>query len=197
MTNKGWYAINPNNQQTNNPRQHYSFICIQLNASKYSYVSLTVQLNISHLLYTVIWSNSSISNNSIQYKPFVCTYFKCQTVLLDPQVGPYHVAPLRTRVYMGAMAIKGYSEFPKFPKLESNHKMFNVISGYSVVVVVDGSVTVLQNFSVCILQTQPTGLAIRSNNVKAKIDKTHDSKYRLCDDKYEIVYQIRRCCKNV
>ena len=33
----------------NNSIQHYLFVCIQLNGSKYSYASLTIQLNISHL----------------------------------------------------------------------------------------------------------------------------------------------------
>ena len=37
----------------------------KLNRSKYCYVSLTIQLNISHYLHTVKWSNSSISNYSI------------------------------------------------------------------------------------------------------------------------------------
>ena len=32
-----------------NSIQHYSFICAQLNGSKYCYVSLTIQLNLSHL----------------------------------------------------------------------------------------------------------------------------------------------------
>ena len=34
-------------------------------------------------LHTVNWSNSSISDNSIYHKSFVCTQFKCQTVLFD------------------------------------------------------------------------------------------------------------------
>ena len=34
---------------TNIPIQHYSFIRTLLNAFKYCYVSLTIQLNISHL----------------------------------------------------------------------------------------------------------------------------------------------------
>ena len=34
-------------------------------------------------LHTVKWSNSSISNNSIEHKSFVCTQVKCQTVLFD------------------------------------------------------------------------------------------------------------------
>ena len=34
---------------TNNCIQHYSFVCTQLNDSKYYYVSLTIQLNMRHL----------------------------------------------------------------------------------------------------------------------------------------------------
>ena len=34
---------------TNNSIQKYSFVCTQLNDSKYYYLSLTIQLNISHL----------------------------------------------------------------------------------------------------------------------------------------------------
>ena len=58
-----------------------------LNGFEYCYLSLTFQLNISHF-FTHKWSNSSISNNSISYKSFVCTRFKSQTVLFDPQIGP-------------------------------------------------------------------------------------------------------------
>ena len=38
-------------------------LCSQLNGSKYFYVSLTIQLNISHL--SVKWSNSSFSKNLV------------------------------------------------------------------------------------------------------------------------------------
>ena len=34
---------------TNDSIQHYTFICTLLNGSKYCYVSLTIQLEISHL----------------------------------------------------------------------------------------------------------------------------------------------------
>ena len=62
-------------------------------------------------------SNSSISNNSILHKSFACTQFKCPTVLLDLQIGPSQVLPLRDRVDQGAMAMKGYPAFPKNPAL--------------------------------------------------------------------------------
>ena len=40
--------------------QHYSFVCTQLNCSKYCYVSTTLEMNISHLLHIVKWSNSHL-----------------------------------------------------------------------------------------------------------------------------------------
>ena len=52
-----------------------------------------------------------------KYKSFVCTRFKCQTVLFDLQIGPYQMLPLRARVDMAA---KGYSSFPKAPALLSD-----------------------------------------------------------------------------
>ena len=38
-------------------------------------------------------------------------------VLFDPKIGPYQVLPPRVRVNLGAMAMKGYSAFPKAPAL--------------------------------------------------------------------------------
>ena len=49
-------------------------------------------------------------------------YFKkFSVVLFDPLIGPYHVVPLRARVDLGAMAIKGYSAFLKAPALLKPH----------------------------------------------------------------------------
>ena len=82
----------------------------KLNGCKYFYVSLGIQLNILYL-FTVRWSNSSIQ--TIQFcMSFVCTQFKCQTVLFDPEIGPYQGLPLQARVDVGAIAMKGYSIFP-------------------------------------------------------------------------------------
>ena len=36
-------------------------------------------------------------------------------VLFDPEIGPYHVLPLRVRVDLETMSIKDYSIFPKAP----------------------------------------------------------------------------------
>ena len=43
-----WLICHETKQKSKN--QHYSFVCRQLNGFKYCYVSLTIQLNISHLL---------------------------------------------------------------------------------------------------------------------------------------------------
>ena len=42
-------------------------------------------------------------------------------VLFDPYIEPYQVLPLRARVDFGAMAIKGFSAFPKAPALLEPH----------------------------------------------------------------------------
>ena len=50
-----------------------------LNGYNHCYVSLTIQVNISHLFTHIEISNSSISNDSVLHKSFVCTEFKFQT----------------------------------------------------------------------------------------------------------------------
>ena len=60
--------------------------------------------------------------------------------------------PLRARVDLGAMAMKGYSAFPKAPALTI--RLFSVISR---TFVREGGLTPLQRCSQCILQPQPTG----------------------------------------
>ena len=77
----------------------------------------------------VKWSESSIANNSVRHKSFICTQFKCQTVLFDPKIGPYQVLPLWACVDLGAMVMKGYATFPKAPALLGvTIRWFNVIS---------------------------------------------------------------------
>ena len=45
-------------------------------------------------------------------------------VLFNPSIGPYQVLPLRDRVDLGAIAMKGYSAFPKAPAfLEPHHQI--------------------------------------------------------------------------
>ena len=41
--------------------------------------------------------------------------------LFDPLIGPYQVQLLQARMDLGALAIKGYSEFPKAPPLLEPH----------------------------------------------------------------------------
>ena len=42
-------------------------------------------------------------------------------VLFNPYIEPYQVLPFWARVDLGAMAIKGYSAFPKAPALLEPH----------------------------------------------------------------------------
>ena len=65
----------------------------KLTASKYCYVSLKIQLNISHLF-----------ANNLNVKQFYLTHI-CYYMLL------------RARVDLGAMVMNGYSAFPKAPAL--------------------------------------------------------------------------------
>ena len=57
----------------------------KLNHFNYCYVSLTIQSNISHL-FTHSWMIKQFyfKQFNLAYKSFVCTQFKCQTVLFDP-----------------------------------------------------------------------------------------------------------------
>ena len=60
---------------------------------------------------------------------FVYTQLNGQIFLFDPLMVLYLVLPLRVRVDLGAMAMYGYSIFPKTPKHEPHYQMqFTVIS---------------------------------------------------------------------
>ena len=52
---------------------------------------------------------------------FICTQFKSETVLFDPEIGPYLALPLRVRVDIEAMPVNGYSAFPKTSVLLEPH----------------------------------------------------------------------------
>ena len=45
-------------------------------------------------------------------KQFGLAYARC-LILFDPYIETYHVLPLLVRVDLGAMAMKGYSDFPQ------------------------------------------------------------------------------------
>ena len=77
----------------------------KLNSSKYCYVSEAFQLN------SYLFTHSSISNNSIYNKSFVCTQFKISNSSVRTIDRPYPVPPLRARVDLEAMAMKRYSAF--------------------------------------------------------------------------------------
>ena len=57
----------------------------------------------------------------LSHDAFAYTHFKCQTVLFELYIVPYQVLPLRVRVDLGTMALKGYSAFPKTPVLLEPH----------------------------------------------------------------------------
>ena len=48
---------------------------------------------------------------------------RSQTVLFDPQIRPYQMLPLRVKMDLGAMAMKGYSIFPKCPRLLPHYQI--------------------------------------------------------------------------
>ena len=87
-------------------------------------------------VYTVKWSNSSIS--TIQFSTnhllaislnFNHFYFKCQIVLFDSLIGPFQVLPLRVRVGVRAMAMKGPPHSLNLQGWSLSIRWFNVLSG--------------------------------------------------------------------
>ena len=105
---------------TNNSIQHYSFIC----TVKWFQVLLCITNNsIKHKSFVYKKLNvQTVLFLAIQFSmSLVCTQFKCQTVLFDPKIRPYQVLPLWVRLDLGAMAMKGYSTFPKAPTLLEPH----------------------------------------------------------------------------
>ena len=54
----------------------------KLNGSKYCYVPLIIQLNVSHL-FTLNLNRQTVLFEAIHHESFVSTQFKCQTVLFD------------------------------------------------------------------------------------------------------------------
>ena len=66
--------------------------------------------------------------------------------------------PRRARVDLGAMAIKGYSAFPKAPALLELHYQIVSYPGHSL----GGGLISLQRSSQCILQPQPIGQPFNS-----------------------------------
>ena len=86
------------------------------NSSKYCYVSLTIQFNISHLF------THSYMIKQFYFNQFILAWDIClhsvlfdllHSVLFDLLMGPYQVLPLRARVDLVAMAMKEYSAFIK------------------------------------------------------------------------------------
>ena len=96
---------------TNYSIQHYSLICIQSNGSKYCYLKPIIQFrHIFKEFKVLLFISNNLINLSISH---LFTQLNSQTVLFDPQRGPYQVLPLQVRV--GAIAMKGYSIFSRAP----------------------------------------------------------------------------------
>ena len=55
---------------------------------------------------------------AIQFTQTIQFSISMLLVLFNPYIGPYQVLPLRPRVDLWAMAMKGYSVFPKTPALD-------------------------------------------------------------------------------
>ena len=102
-------------------RQGGLIICLYIVVLNTAIYHQQFNLTLVTCLLTVEWSNSSFSNNSILHKLFVCTELRCRNVLFDLLTGPCQVLPPWARVNLGAMAMKGYSAFPKAPVLLKPH----------------------------------------------------------------------------
>ena len=75
-------------------------------------------------------------------------------VLFNPEIGPCQVIPQRARVDLEAMAIKGYSAFPKAPELLELHHQ--IVLCHIQDTRCGGGHIPLQRSIRCILQPQPT-----------------------------------------
>ena len=85
---------------------------------------MSVQLNFQKtFLFQAIQLSRTVIIETIQFS------IRMQLVLFNPLVGPYQVLPFRARVDLRAIAVKGYSTFPKASALlESHHEIVCVIS---------------------------------------------------------------------
>ena len=81
--------------------------CTQLNGFKYSYVSVTIQLNISYLFVLI---------------------FNSQAVPFNPLIGPYQVLSLCVRVDLAVMAMRGTPLSPNLQGWNLTIRLFNLIS---------------------------------------------------------------------
>ena len=67
---------------------------------------------------------------AIQFTQTIHFSISMLLVLFNPLIWPYQVLPLRTRVELEAMAMKGYSAFPKAPALlKPHHHIWTLVIG--------------------------------------------------------------------
>ena len=100
---------------------------------------------------------------------FQAIQFSISLVLFDPQIGPYQVLSPQARVNLEAIAMKGYSAFPKVPP-----SLFRVISR---TLVVGGGVSPLCRKVVCIVYS-PNRLGkklrfVTMKNLRDQLVKSH------------------------
>ena len=94
----------------------------------------------------------------MEHKSFVCTQFKCQTVLFDPEIGPYQVLLLWARVDLGTMAMLGVLHIPRSSNITgaSPSDFLMLYPGQ----LLAGCLNPLQRYSQCILQPGLTRLGV-------------------------------------
>ena len=87
----------------------------------------TIQFSISTQFkckYSLIIKNISILRNSQSFILKIQFSISMQLALFNPLIGPYQVLPFQAKKDQGAMAMKGWSTFPKAPaSLEPHHQI--------------------------------------------------------------------------
>ena len=80
-----------------------------------------IQLSISTQFKCKYGLSKTFLFQAIQFTQTIEFSISMLLVLFNPLIGPYQVLPLRARVDLGAMAMKGCSVFPKAPALLEPH----------------------------------------------------------------------------
>ena len=80
-----------------------------------------IQLSISAQFKCIYGLSKTFLFQAIQLAQTIHFSISMLLVLFNPKIGPYQVLPLKARGDLGAMAMKGYSAFPKAPALLEPH----------------------------------------------------------------------------
>ena len=132
----------------------FSMSKTKLNGFKYCYVSLTVQINISHLFTQL--NDQTILFLMVHFSTgHLFALIKMWTCSIVPLIGFYQVLLFWAREYLGAISMKGYSTFLKdLSLLEPHHQIvwYNIQGNRRW-----ASLTLLQRCTPYNLRQQPTG----------------------------------------